>query len=40
MASVPNASEVYDTSIFNVDPEDGGGIYVRNISKTVHTHTT
>jgi hypothetical protein len=39
MGSVHNSSEIYDTSIFKVNPEDGGSIYVLNVSSTVQTHT-
>jgi hypothetical protein len=39
VGDVANVSEVHTTSIFSVDPEDGGSMYFRNVGNIAHIHT-
>jgi hypothetical protein len=36
VSHVANVSEVYVASTFRVDPEDGGSMYLQNISNIIH----
>lgn len=39
VSDVPGDSELHSTSVFSVDPEEVGGIYLRNVGSFAHNHT-
>jgi hypothetical protein len=39
MDSATDDSEVYASSIFEVDPENGSSMYFWNVDNSVHIHT-